>query len=136
MKTRFLRFFALMTVCVLGMAVWSCGDDDDKDTVIGYDTLPAQAQTFISTYSTRPACGRMSTLLRGRQSPRVSSRQRWPCMSTPATPAWASMRSHATRAAMRLILSTAPTCFSTPPATSSASTADIISDWIFRNRAI
>lgn len=39
-----------MTVCLLGMAVWSCGDDDDKDTVIGYDTLPAQAQTFISTY--------------------------------------------------------------------------------------
>lgn len=50
MKTKCLKLLALLTVCLMGVAVWSCGDDDDKDTVITYETLPAQAKSFVSTY--------------------------------------------------------------------------------------
>ena len=41
------RFIPLVLVALMGVALWSCSDDDEPEIV---ENLPASAKTFLATY--------------------------------------------------------------------------------------
>lgn len=46
---RTLRIFALLLIGMIGIALWSCSDDD-KSEPVAYDTLPTVAKAFVSLH--------------------------------------------------------------------------------------
>lgn len=44
-----LRIFTLMLMGVIGVALWSCSDDDNDQPIV-YDSLPALAKAFVTLH--------------------------------------------------------------------------------------